>query len=72
MDVITSLSIYREALISSIWTLDAFPVELQAFSDKERRLLEGMVKSLEADIRFHRDRDYSFGPRFLIYNNHDP
>lgn len=68
MDVITSLSIYREALVGAIWTLDAFPAELQAFADRERTFLDGAVKSVEADIRFHRDQDQSRGPTFLIFN----
>jgi len=41
MDPITSLSIYRESLISSLWTLDSFPDELREFAAKERRYLEG-------------------------------
>ena len=67
MDVITSLSVYREALIGAIWTLDAFPVELDAFADKERKILDSAIKSVEADIRFHRDTDRPNGPTFLIF-----
>ncbi|RLP27900.1 hypothetical protein [Mesorhizobium sp. YM1C-6-2] len=77
MDVITSLSIYREALIGAVWTLDAFPVELDAFADRERKVLDSAIKSVEADIRFHRDEadirfhrdtDRPNGPTFLIFS----
>jgi len=68
MDVITSLSVYREALIGAIWTLDAFPAELHDFAENERTFLDGVVKNVEADIRFHRDADESKGPTFLIFN----
>ena len=64
MDAIESLSIYRESLISSLWTLDSFPGELREFAARERRYLEGIVKSVEADIRFYRDAenaDRTFG-----------
>jgi len=57
MDAIKSLSIYRESIINSLWTLDSFPEELREFAAKERRYLEGVVKSVEADIRFHLDAE---------------
>ena len=59
MDAIKSLSIYRESLISSLWTLDSFPDELREFAARERRYLESLVKSVEADIRYHRDAENS-------------
>jgi len=40
MGAINSLSIYRESLISSLWTLDSFPDELREFAARERRYLE--------------------------------
>jgi hypothetical protein len=57
MDAIKSLSIYRESIINSLWTLDSFPEELREFAAKERRYLEGVVKNVEADIRFHLDSE---------------
>ena len=57
MDTIKSLSIYRESLISSLWTLDSFPDELRKFAAKERQYLQGVVKSVEADIQFYRDAE---------------
>ena len=57
MDRIKSLSIYRESLISSLWTLESFPDELREFAAKERLYLEGAVKVVEADIRFYRDAE---------------
>ena len=57
MDRIKSLSIYRESLISSLWTLKSFPDELREFAAKERLYLEGAVKVVEADIRFYRDAE---------------
>lgn len=57
MDAIQSLSIYRESLISSLWTLDSFPDELREFAAKERRYLEHAVKIVEADIRSYRDAE---------------
>lgn len=57
MDAIKSLSIYRESIINSLWTLDSFPEELREFAAKERRYLEGVVKNVEADIRFHLDAE---------------
>lgn len=59
MDAIKSLSIYRESLICALWTLDSFPGELRDFVAKERRYLESVVKSVEADIRHHRDAEIS-------------
>lgn len=59
MDAIKSLSIYRESIINSLWTLDSFPEELREFAAKERRYLEGVVKNVEADIRFHLDAENS-------------
>jgi hypothetical protein len=57
MDPIKSLSICRELLIRSLWALDSFPDELREFAAKERRYLEGAVKTVEADIRFYRDAE---------------
>ena len=59
MDTIKSLSIYRESLISSLWTLDSFPDELREFAAKERQYLQqqGVVKSVEADNQFYRDAE---------------
>ncbi len=59
MDAIKSLSIYRESLICALWALDSFPDELREFAAKERRYLESVVKSVEADIRYHRDAETS-------------
>jgi hypothetical protein len=44
MNPIRSLSIYRESLINSLWTLDTFPDELREFAAKERRFIEGPSK----------------------------
>jgi hypothetical protein len=57
MDAIQSLSIYRESLVSSLWTLDSFPDELREFAAKERQYLEHAVKIVEADIRSYRDAE---------------
>lgn len=52
MDLIKSLSIYKESLINSLCTLNSFPDELREFAAKERRYLEGAAKTVEADIHF--------------------
>lgn len=57
MDAIKSLSIYRESLISALWTLDSFPDELREFAAKERQYLGRAVKNVEADIRTYRDEE---------------
>ena len=59
MDSIKSLSIYKESLISALWALDSFPDELREFAATERRYLESVVKSVEADIRYHRHAENS-------------
>lgn len=63
MDAVTSLSVYRETIICSIWALDSFPDDLREFVDRERRYLQGVVESVEADIQFYRRSEHDVRER---------
>ena len=51
MDLVKSLSVYREAILAAIGKLDDFPDELQEFAAEERRHLEAAVKQIEDRLK---------------------
>ena len=51
MDLVKSLSVYRQAILEAIGKLDDFPDELQEFAEEERRHLEAAVKQIEDRLK---------------------